>query len=173
MRSLRTIVTAMLAAAWGAASALTAPNVVPIADKLATSGQPPASSLAVLSAEGFQAVIYLAPNTVQDAVPEEQDLLRQQGVEFVHIPIPFDAPSEAHLQAAFAALDRLSGKKTLVHCQVNFRASTVTFLYRVLRLHQDPALAWEAVTRVWVPQGPWRKLVTDQLTRHRIKFDPF
>ena len=109
---------------------LRAPNVVPISPTLATSGQPSATALAGLAAAGFQAVIYLAPNTVSDAVTEEPAILMRQGIEFIHIPIPFAAPEEKHYLAAAEALTRLSAKKVLVHCQVNLRASSIVFLYR-------------------------------------------
>lgn len=170
--ALRVLAAAATALFLGTAAALTAPNVVPVGESLVTSGQPPASSLATLGAEGFEAVVYLAPSHVPGAVAEEPELLRRQGIEFVHVPIPFDAPSEAHLQAAFAALDRLRSKKTLVHCEVNFRASTVTFLYRVLRLKHDPAEAYAAVSRIWIPRGTWRTFMTEQLARHGIRFEP-
>lgn len=51
---------------------LAAPNVVEISPRLVTSGQPSAEALAGLKAQGFEAVIYLAPPTVTDAVRDEQ-----------------------------------------------------------------------------------------------------
>lgn len=155
------------------AQRLAAPNVVPINERLVTSGQPTAEGLANLGKLGFQAVIYLAPSSVSDAVKEEPDLLRAQGIEFVHIPIPFGAPTEAHYEELSSALMRLQGRKVLVHCQVNMRASTLVFLHRVIRNKEDPALAWEAVIRVWSPGGAWKRLVIAQLSKHRVAFQPF
>ena len=48
-------------------AAFQAPNVVPVSVRLVTSGQPTADTLDGLSAQGFGAVIYLAPLTVSDA----------------------------------------------------------------------------------------------------------
>jgi protein tyrosine phosphatase (PTP) superfamily phosphohydrolase (DUF442 family) len=155
------------------AQQIAAPNVVPINPMLVTSGQPGEQALRALGEQGFQAVIYLAPSSVPDAIRSEPALLARQGIEFVHIPIPFGAPTEAHFDAVSAAIQRLQGRKALVHCQVNLRASTMVFLHRVIRNRDDPALAWEAVSRVWSPEGAWKKLVTNLLTRHEIKFDPF
>jgi hypothetical protein len=61
----------------------------------------------------------------------------------------------------------------LVHCQVNMRASSLVFLHRVIRGQEDPALAYEAVARVWSPSGPWRQLITSQLARYKIDFVPY
>lgn len=155
------------------AQRVAAPNVVPISEGLITSGQPTAEGLANLGKLGFQAVVYLAPSSVSDAVKEEPDLLRAQGIEFVHIPIPFGAPTEAHFEALSSALTQLQGRKVLVHCQVNMRASTLVFLHRVIHNKEDPTLAWEAVTRVWSPEGAWKQLVVAQLSKHRVAFQPF
>lgn len=160
-----------LGASLACGQSIDAPNVVPITAGLVTSGQPSAQALATLGRLGFQAVIYLAPETVADAVKEEPELLAAQGIEFVHVPIPFAAPNEQHFLAVAAALERLHGRKVLVHCQVNMRASSMVFLYRVLRRKEDPALAYEAVAGVWSPGGPWRKLLVDQLRKHQVDFD--
>jgi len=165
----------LVIAAWPAlgASSLDAPNVVEISPTLVTAGQPTASALRSLAALQFDAVIYLAPFTVPDAIAEEPALLQSQGIEFVHIPIPFARPSEAHLAQLNEALNRLRSKRVLVHCQVNMRASTLVFLHRVIVDHEAPALAYEAVTRVWSPRGPWETLMVEQLRKHAIAFEPF
>jgi len=156
-----------------AAPAVNAPNVVVIEPNLITSGQPSATALAGLKAEGFEAVIYLAPSSVPDAVKDEPELLSRQGIEFVHVPIPFGAPTEAHFEAVSAELVRLRNKKVLVHCQVNMRASTMVFLHRVVRRKESPSGAYEAVTRVWSPQGPWKDMAQGILRKHGVEFELF
>ena len=152
-------------------ASLVAPNVVAIHDRLVTSGQPHAGALSTLGTLGFEAVVYLAPSSVADAVAAEPALLERQGITFVHIPIPFDRPEPAHFRALAAALDRLRARRVLVHCQVNLRASTLVFLYRAIVLKEDPAVAYEAVARVWSPQGPWRSLASTLLREHGIAFE--
>jgi protein tyrosine phosphatase (PTP) superfamily phosphohydrolase (DUF442 family) len=156
-----------------AAPAVTAPNVVVIEPNLVTSGQPSAAALADLKAQGFEAVIYLAPSSVPDAVKNEPELLAKQGIEFVHIPIPFGAPTEAHFDAVSAELVRLKHKKVLVHCQVNMRASTMVFLHRVVVRNESPTEAYAAVTRVWSPQGPWKAMAQRVLRKHGVEFELF
>ncbi len=151
---------------------LDAPNPVQISPSLITSGQPSPQAISGLGALGVQAVVYLAPSTVPDAVKNEPELLQRQGIEFIHIPIPFDAPKEEHFVAVSEALVRLKDKRVLVHCQVNLRASTMVFLHRVITLKEEPPRAYEAVSRVWSPEGPWRALVIEQLKKHRIAFHP-
>jgi protein tyrosine phosphatase (PTP) superfamily phosphohydrolase (DUF442 family) len=152
---------------------LRAPNVVAISATLVTSGQPAADELRKLAARGFAAVVYLAPPTVADAVREEPEIVRGQGLEFVNIPIDFGAPTEADFRAFAATMDRLKGRKVLVHCQVNMRASAMTFLYRAVVSREDPDRAYEAVARVWSPQGPWKALIVAELGRAGIAFEPY
>lgn len=150
-----------------------APNVVKISPFLVTSGQPSATSLERLALQNFSAVIYLAPTTVSDAVAGEAEIVRAQGLEFIHIPIPFGNPTQVDVEAFFEAMKRLEGKKVLVHCQVNMRASSMTFLYRSIIAREKPEFAYEAVSKVWSPSGPWKKLIVDQLKRAEITFEPF
>lgn len=171
----RSLVLAASAALWVPASsraqALDAPNFVAINSTLATSGQPSEAALRTLAERGYQAVVYLAPGDVPNAVPKERELLAAQGIAFVHIPIPFGAPDSTHVDALFAALNRLKSRKTLVHCEINMRASTMVFLYRTIQLREDPALAYESVSRIWSPRGPWRRLVVEELAKNHINFE--
>lgn len=164
---------AAAAAAAPLSAPIEAPNVVPISAILVTSGQPGAAALGRLGAQGFGAVIYLAPPTSSDAVAGEADIVRRQGLQFVNIPIEFGEPTEADFQAFVAAMNRLGDRKVLVHSQVNMRASTMTFLYRVIVLHVAPELAYESVARIWSPRGPWKNLLVAQLHQAGIAFEPY
>ena len=149
---------------------IVAPNVVVISPTLVTAGQPTRESLQGLKAEGYQAVIYLAPGDSRDAVPDEAEILKSQGIEFVHVPIPWQAPEAKHLEATAAALNRLQGQKVLVHCQMNMRASAVTFLYRTVYAKEDPATAWADVKKLWTPKDQWAKFIDEQLRAGGIAF---
>ena len=158
-------------AANGQAPTLVAPNVVEISPQLVTSGQPSADELSKLKSLGFEAVIYLAPPTVQDAVRDEQLIVTRQGLTFINIPIAFDNPTEADFETFAAIVGGLRGRKVLVHCQVNFRASSMVFLYRTIVGKEQPRPAYEAVSSVWMPEGPWRRLIESQLRKHKVAFE--
>jgi protein tyrosine phosphatase (PTP) superfamily phosphohydrolase (DUF442 family) len=159
--------------ALNALTALNAPNVVPISATLVTSGQPSADALAHLGEQGFGAVIYLAPTTVEDAVAGEAEIVRRQGIEWVNIPINFGKPTDEDVQAFFATMDKFKDKKVLVHCQVNMRASSMTFLYRTVVRHEKPEQAYESVNKVWSPRGVWKQLIITQLHKATIAFEPY
>jgi len=56
-------------------------------------------------------------------------------------------------------MQRNPDKKTLLHCQVNFRASSFSFLYRVL--YQDVPMddAKADLDTVWAPNETWKALI--------------
>lgn len=151
---------------------IVAPNVMVATPLLVTAGQPDRASLLKLKSEGYAAVISLAPGNTADAVSDEAEILKAQGIEYVHVPIPWQAPEASHLAATAAALKRYEGQKVLVHCQMNMRASAVTFLYRAIYAKEDPAVAWTAVKKVWTPKDQWAKYVDDQLRANGITFKP-
>ena len=51
------------------------------------------------------------------------------------------------------------------------RASTMVFLYRVLHRKERPAAAYDSVTQVWTPQGPWKQLAQGLLEKGGVKFE--
>ena len=154
-----------------AAAQAALPNMVEISPRLVTSGQPTAEALGKLKEQGFEAVIYLAPPTVHDAVRDEHLIVARQGLTFVNIPVRFDNPTEEDFARFAAVLRALGERKVLVHCQVNMRASSMVFLYRTVHLKQEARGAYDAVTRIWVPHGPWKRLIDGQLAKNGIAFE--
>jgi protein tyrosine phosphatase (PTP) superfamily phosphohydrolase (DUF442 family) len=155
------------------AAPLSAPNVVEITPRLVTAGQPSAKALAGLGAMGFEADIYLAPFTVMDAVKDEPLIVGRQGLVFINIPIQFGNPTEKDFETFAAELTKLGDRKVLVHCQVNMRASSMVFLYRVIVNKEDPNTAYKAVAQVWTPEGSWKRLMQDLLKKNNVNFEPY
>ena len=158
-------------------TAFDAPNVVEITPRLVTSGQPSARALAQLAARGYGEVIYLAPTSVPGAVADEAEIVSHQGLKYVNLPIRFAEPTPQDYERLAAELGAASGpgagRKTLVHCEANFRASSMVFLYRTIALKEDPQVAYESVSRVWTPTGAWRRYIVAMLRDAGIAFEPY
>jgi protein tyrosine phosphatase (PTP) superfamily phosphohydrolase (DUF442 family) len=148
------------------------PNRVEVSPTLVTAGQPSAAALQALRKEGFEAVVYLAPPTAKGSLPKEATIVGGQGMVFANIPIDYERPTAADYAAMAGVLDGLSGRKVLVHCQANYRASAMVFLYRTIALKEDPATAYADVTRVWTPNDTWRAFIEARLREHGIAFEP-
>lgn len=147
-------------------------NYVEITPRIATSAQPDAAYLATLKAEGFGAVIFIAPPTVSNAVKDEPLIVGRQGLLYANVPVDFMAPSAADFKAFSGVLAAWEDRKVLVHCQANLRASVFVFLHRVLHDKVPPESAYEAVRRVWNPNPVWREFLISTLKANGIAFDP-
>jgi hypothetical protein len=73
---------------------------------------------------------------------------------------------------AFASvMQKAPEQKTLLHCQVNFRASAFSFLYRVIYEGVPVGAAKADMNSVWQPSEPWRELIFEVLDQHGISPD--
>jgi protein tyrosine phosphatase (PTP) superfamily phosphohydrolase (DUF442 family) len=148
------------------------PNRVDISPALTTSGQPTKAFLETLKSEGFEVVVYLAPPTVQDAIADEPKIVGRQGLVFVNIPMDFSKPTAADFDAFTKVMRAFEGRKVFVHCQMNFRASSMVFLHRAITLKEPPGPAWQSVQKAWVPDGVWKRYIVDMLRANRVEFEP-
>ena len=130
---------------------------------LSSSGQPSAAQLESVAEAGFKRVVFLAFSDHSESLANEDRLVKSLGMEYAHIPVDWDAPRASDFYMFAGLMGRGPGKKTLVHCQVNFRASTFSFLYRVLYEDVPLGVAKEDLNSVWVPNAAWRKLIFDVL----------
>jgi uncharacterized protein (TIGR01244 family) len=96
-----------------------------------TSGRLQEHVIARLAALGVRQVINLALDSHPDALADEGAKLAAAGIGYTHIPVPFDAPDDAHFATFCAALEQ-GPKPVHVHCIMNWRVSA--FFYR---LHRD------------------------------------
>lgn len=134
----------------------------------ASAGQPTESQLELVSDAGFERVIYIAFSTDGNALANEDRLVRDLGMEYVHIPVVFNAPTTADYESFAAVMQRDPDKKTLLHCQINARASTFSFLYRVLEENVPLVEAKADMNSVWEPNETWRALIFDVLEAHGV-----
>ena len=106
-------------------------NYYEYSPSLASSGQPTRDQLPAIAAAGIEAVINLVPVDSPDAYAEEGELVRALGLDYRHIPIAWEQPTGADLEAFLAAMQAFRDKRVLVHCYANARASAFVYLWRV------------------------------------------
>jgi uncharacterized protein (TIGR01244 family) len=134
---------------------------------LTTSGLVSAAQLRELHAQGYEAVINLLPDSHPDAVSDEARIVRDQGLDYVHIPVDFEAPTHADLQAFGDAMDACNNRTVHVHCAANYRVSAFYGLYALRRGLCTRAEADELMRDLWNPADhpPWLEFITDARTR--------
>jgi len=146
-------------------------NYIEYSPSLASAGQPSKEQLAALQEAGFERVAYIAFSNSRGAIADEDAIVKELGMDYVQVPVIWDAPSKADFYAFAGALQREPGKKTLVHCQANYRASAFAFLYRVLYEDVPVAAAKADMNSIWVPNETWRNLIMDVLEDNGVSSD--
>ena len=146
-------------------------NYVAYSESLASSGQPTQAQLEAISRVGLERVIYLAFADHETSLSGEDRMVRDLGMQFVHIPVVWSAPTVADYELFAAVMRQSEGVNTLVHCQVNWRASSFVFLYRVIVLGVPMNDAVLALNSIWIPSDGWREFIVAVLKAHDLKPD--
>ncbi|GAB5489100.1 MAG: hypothetical protein Pars2KO_26700 [Parasphingorhabdus sp.] len=132
-------------------------NWLRLDDRITTSGQPSEEELAEIKALGIEHVINLALEDHEKSLTDERGALESLGVEYIHIPVVFSAPTEQDFQQFCDTMDRLDGKKVHVHCIVNARVSAFFYRYRTERLGLNEEKARADMNKIWDP-ADWKEV---------------
>jgi len=143
-------------------------NLLPVSEALGTAGQPTAVQFRSIAAAGYEVVINLAMPDSTNALPDEADLVRQEGMDYVHIPVVWESPTLQDLDRFFEAMDHQRDHKVFVHCALNMRVSCFVFLYRVIRGGVPLAEAANTMRRIWRPNPVWSRFLEDALRHHGL-----
>jgi protein tyrosine phosphatase (PTP) superfamily phosphohydrolase (DUF442 family) len=146
-------------------------NFIEISDTVATAGQPTAAQFQDAQKAGYEVVVNLAPDGLQTSLPEEKAMLHELGLEYYHIPVPWDNPTLVQLAHFEQVMESVEGRRTLVHCQANYR---VTAFYAAYAMHklgwsQDKADAF--IDRIWASRpdfemdDTWKRFLADARQR--------
>lgn len=127
-----------------------------INERLASSGQPLAGEIESIAAAGYEAVINLVMPNSPEVLPDEGFRVISSGLDYYHIPVPFDAPTRAHLRRFCALMQLLEGRKVWVHCAMNYRVSVFLALYYRLVLGKPAAQARSVMLPGWEPNEIWQ-----------------
>jgi protein tyrosine phosphatase (PTP) superfamily phosphohydrolase (DUF442 family) len=135
---------------------------------LDTAGQPSEEELAAAAHDGIEVVINLAlHDDPRYSLRDEPGTVKALGMEYVHIPVKFDAPTEKDLLTFFDAMDAHSGRRILLHCAANKRVTAFLGLYRVMRLGWDLESAFAPMKTVWEANEHWAPFIRAMLGTYK------
>lgn len=135
-------------------------------ETFASSGQPTAEQLQAVADAGFERVVYIAFTNNQNALPDEDQIVKRLGMEYMQVPVDFSNPLPDDFYAFADSMQRNTDKKTLLHCQVNARATAFSFLYRVLYEDVPVAEAKADMNTVWQPNEVWRDFIFEVMEQN-------
>jgi protein tyrosine phosphatase (PTP) superfamily phosphohydrolase (DUF442 family) len=143
-------------------------NFIQYSPTYASSGQPTVEQLTLLQEEGFERIVYIAFSSQKHAISDEDKLVKGLGLEYLHVPVDWDRPLLSDFYAFADYLQRAPQKKTLLHCQVNMRATVFSFLYRVIYQQVAVGQAKADMNTVWQPSEVWRDFIFAVLAENNI-----
>ena len=124
-------------------------NYVRVDDRISTAGQPTENQLRDAAAEGFTTIINLAPVNPPYTPANEAGLARELGLNYIHIPVAWNNPTDADFAAFERAMNETAGDRTLIHCAANFRVTAFYTLYARKHLGWSEAQAAALRDRIW------------------------
>lgn len=133
-----------------------------IDDLLTTSGQPTEQQLLKIQALGITHIINLGLHTHERALPDEAASVARLGMVYIHIPVDFEAPTEADYDRFCHAMNGIRGQKVHVHCIVNARVSAFLYRYRQDVFGVGDRDARNAMEAIWRPGGVWAAFIGDE-----------
>lgn len=135
-------------------------------EQLATAGQPTETQFALVRDAGFETVINLALVNSTGAIPDEDLVIEDLGMNYISIPVRWEDPKETDLNRFFAVMDeRKNQEKLFVHCIANKRVSAFLYLYRVLREGVSEPEARADMHSIWTPNEVWQPFLDTQRTQ--------
>ena len=137
----------------------------------ASSGQPSREQFSTIAENGFERIVYIAFTNNQNALPDADLVVKGLGMEYMQVPVDFNNPLPSDFYAFADSMRRDTDKKTLLHCQVNARATAFSFLYRVIYADVPVARAKADMNTVWQPNEVWRDFIFTVLAENAISPD--
>lgn len=130
-----------------------------ISKTVGTGGQPEKDQFRDVRDAGYEIVINLLPSDSPKAVAGESSLVQAWGMQYVHIPVSFDAPKSQDALAFFAVMDKNKEKRIFIHCAANYRVASFVYMYRTLFGNVSAHAAEPDLLAVWTPNDTWRDLM--------------
>ena len=125
--------------------------------KLATGGHIVGDGISELVEQGVTLVIDL-----RDEPPEAHEKrLADVGIRWVNVPVVWKEPRHDDFLAFSHLMSENQEENILVQCQANYRASAITYAYRVTQGGVPEAEAREDLEAIWTPDGTWEAYIEE------------
>ncbi|WP_416671960.1 protein tyrosine phosphatase family protein [Egbenema bharatensis] len=141
-------------------------NFLPLSETIATAGQPTVEQFSDIKQAGYQTIVNLAPATSTYAIPNEQEIVESQGMQYVHIPVVWEEPTQEDFERFVSTINRHVNQKVFVHCAMNMRVSAFMYLYRRIQESVSDEQAKQDLHRIWMPNDTWQTFIDQVLERN-------
>jgi len=126
-----------------------------VSPDLATGGHLTDGGIAALSKQGVSLVIDL-----RDEPPEDQEQrMAAAGIRWINVPVVWKAPLRDDFEEFSRLMSENEAESVFVQCQANYRASAMTYLYRVTKEGVPESEARKDLEAIWTPEGTWEDYI--------------
>jgi protein tyrosine phosphatase (PTP) superfamily phosphohydrolase (DUF442 family) len=130
-----------------------------ISPSLATGGHFTGDGVSALKDQGVSLVIDL-----RDKPPEDQQQrLQAAGIRYINVPVVWKAPQAEDFATFARYMAENQGEHIFVQCQANYRASAMTYAYRVAKDDVPETEARKDLEAIWTPEGTWETYIDEIL----------
>lgn len=138
-------------------------NMIEINENICTSGQPSISELNEIANEGYEVVINLALCDASNALSNEDKIVTDLGMTYVHLPVDFEKPKKEDLDLFVNILYGLNSKKVWVHCALNYRVTAFMYVYHKYVLQTPFEEINLSLLEKWCPDEIWQNIMKTEL----------
>ena len=129
-------------------------------ERLFSSGQPTAEELKQIKEYGIGTVINLAESDAEHALPHEDKICLDVGLNYIQLPILWETPSSDQCLLLLDLVNHLlESQMVWVHCSNNSHVSSLMYLYRQYFMDVDIATAQDLLHDIWKPNETWTGLI--------------
>lgn len=134
-------------------------NYIKINENISTSGQPSVEELAMIKENNFEILINLALSDSSNALENEDKIVSNLHMTYIHIPVSFENPKKDDLKLFLKIMDTFKEKKIFVHCAKNYRVSAFMYVYHKYYLRTPFEQIDLSMLEEWSPNDIWRELI--------------
>ena len=134
-------------------------NHIKINELISTSGQLKIEEFELIANEGFEVVINLAVPTTSNSLENEDKIVSNLNMSYIHIPVSFENPKISDLKLFLNILQSLGANKVWIHCAKNYRVSAFMYVYHKYILHTPFEEIDLSIFDIWKPSLIWQELM--------------
>jgi protein tyrosine phosphatase (PTP) superfamily phosphohydrolase (DUF442 family) len=134
-------------------------NFLLITESIATSGQPTKEQFKIIANADYKLIINLALFNSTNAIPEEKEIVENLDIDYLHIPVIWENPTQENFTDFCAAMEANRERKVFVHCAMNMRVSAFMYLYRILKQNIELDMAIIDLHKIWQPNDTWQSFI--------------
>ncbi len=142
-------------------------NYRALSTDLSTGGQPDEEELEAICQAGFELVINLGLSDAPYAVPHEALIIKSAGLDYIHLPVNFEAPEIDQFYAFCEIMRQHNHRKIFLHCAANKRVSVFIALYRVIVENWSLKDAEAEIQSIWEPNETWQGFIETVLKNQK------